>query len=43
MENIELDMESLRFAKKSLEKALNSKVDRVYIYSTYLEKEIFIK
>ena len=33
----------LELYKRALESALNRKVDKVYIYSTYLEKEILIK
>lgn len=32
----------LKLYKKALEEALNRKVDRIYIYSTYLDKEIEI-
>ena len=32
----------LELYKKALEEALNKKVDRIYIYSTYLDKEIEI-
>ena len=32
----------LELYKKALEEALNRKVDRIYIYSTYLDKEIEI-
>ena len=33
----------LELYKRALESALDKKVDKVYIYSTYLEKEILIK
>ena len=32
----------LELYKRALQSALNRKVDKVYIYSTYLEKEILI-
>ncbi len=39
-ELIEKYKEQLELYKKALEKALNRKVDKVYIYSLYLNKEI---
>ena len=36
-------IEQLQLYQRALEKALKRKVDRIYIYSTYLGKEIQIK
>ena len=33
----------LKLYRQTLEQALNRKVDKVYIYSTYLDKEIILK
>ena len=35
--------EQLNLYKQALEEALHRKVDKVYIYSVYLEKEIEVK
>ena len=35
--------EQLTLYKKALEKALNRSVDEIYIYSTYLGKEVEVK
>jgi len=35
-------LEQLKIYKQALEQALQRKVDKVYIYSTYLDKEILI-
>lgn len=42
LELVEKYKNQLEFYKQALEEALNTKVDKVYIYSVYLEKEIEI-
>ena len=35
--------EQLNIYKRALEQALNKKVEQVYLYSIYLDKEIFVE